>query len=92
MYGLLGRELGKPKRDQPVGEDHDQWMKVTALQTEGIPIGFTTYRRPDITGRFPEWYQTFTRNYGDVDQPPIGIPLGPRHFSINARVPFSMGE
>lgn len=62
-------------------------MRVTALQSEGIPIGFTTYRSPDITGRNPEWRQTFAFNYGDIDDPPVGIPMGPRHFSTNVFPP-----
>jgi hypothetical protein len=54
-------------------------MKVTALQTEGIPFGFTTFRPSDISGRRPEWYE-FAYNVGDIDNPPIQLPMGPRHF------------
>lgn len=63
-------------------------MQITALQSDGIPFGFTTYRPSDVTGTAPRWRQTFAFNYGDVDDAPIGIPMGPRHFSINARPPF----
>lgn len=85
--GLLGRLLGKPQASQPVGEDRDQWMKVTALQSEGVPFGFTTYRPADITGFHPEWRE-FSTNVGDVDLPPVGIPMGPRHRSIFAKPPW----
>lgn len=77
--GLLGRLLGLPSPPQPVGEDKQQWMKVTANQTDGIPFGFTTVRPADITGRRPAWYE-FTYNVGDIDAPPLGVPMGPRHF------------
>lgn len=87
MDGLLGRLLGKPVAGQPVGRDTEQWMKITADQVEGIPIGFTTYRPADLTGLYPEW-RMFVDNVGDVDMPPVGIPMGPRHFSIDARPPF----
>ncbi|MGZ4530812.1 MAG: hypothetical protein ACXVXP_00500 [Mycobacteriaceae bacterium] len=87
MYGLLGEELESPTPAQPVGGDHHQWMRTTAMQVEGIPFGFTTYRPADLTGMYPEWRE-FVDNVGDVDMPPIGVPMGPRHFSINARPPF----
>lgn len=82
--GLLGRLLGRPTAPQPVGEDEEQWMRVTALQSDGIPFGFTTYRPADLTGFHPEWRE-FANNVGDVDDAPVGIPMGPRHRSINAR-------
>ena len=63
-------------------------MRVVALQSEGIPFGFTTYRPSDLTGVYPLWRQTFAYNIGDIDDPPVGIPMGPRHFSINARPPY----
>lgn len=78
--GLLGRLLGRPSPQQPVGEDKEQWMKVTALQVDGIPIGFTTLRPADISGMRPQWYE-FAYNVGDIDNAPIGIPMGPRHFN-----------
>lgn len=81
MDGLLGQLLGEPTEPQPVGEDDRQWMQVTALQSDGIPFGFTTYRPADLTGRYPEWRE-FAINVGDVDLPPIGVPMGPRHFNI----------
>lgn len=77
--GLLGRLLGLPSDPQPVGEDKEQWMKVTANQSDGIPFGFTKFRPSDISGKRPEWYE-FSYNVGDVDSPPIGVPMGPRHF------------
>lgn len=80
MYGLLGGLAGKADPPKPSGEEA-YWMLVTALQTDGIPVGFTTYREPDITGLNPYWRQ-FELNYGDIDMPPIGIPMGPRHRSI----------
>lgn len=76
--GLLGRLLGLPSPQQPEGEDK-QYMKVTANQTDGIPFGFTTFRPSDISGRRPKWYE-FSYNVGDVDLPPLGVPMGPRHF------------
>ncbi len=85
MYGLLGSALGSPSESQPVGED-DQFMRVTALQTEGFSINFTTYRPADLTGMHPEWRQ-FAYNVGDVDTAPVGVPMGPRHRSIYARPP-----
>jgi hypothetical protein len=84
MDGLLGQLLGHPEDAQPVGGDHEQPMRVTALQSDGIPFGFTTYRPADLTGFYPEWRQ-WTMNVGDVDLPPVSIPMGPRHYSINAR-------
>jgi hypothetical protein len=54
-------------------------MRIVALQTDGIPIGFTTYRPSDLTGFQPAWFE-FVYNSGDIDMPPIGIPMGPRHF------------
>jgi len=84
VEGLLGRLLRRPTHPQPVGEDVEQWMKVTALQTDGIDIHFTKYRPSDITGQRPIWYE-FVYNLGDIDLPPIGIPMGPRHFGITAR-------
>lgn len=90
--GLLGRELDAPTKSQPVGGDHVQFLPSVADQVQGIPIGFTTYRAPDITGRFPEWYQTMVKNYGDIDEPPVGIPMGPRHFNIQGRIPMPVGE
>lgn len=56
-------------------------MEVVALQTDGIPIGFTTYRPADLSGLNPAWVE-FVINSGDVDLPPIGIPMGPRHRSV----------
>ena len=85
--GLLGRLLHEPTSSQPVGEDKEQWMRVTALQSDGIPFGFTTYRPADLTGFYPEWRQ-FSYNVGDVDLPPVSIPMGPRHFSILAQPPW----
>lgn len=87
MDGLLGRLLEAPVAGQPVGKDTDQWMRITALQSDGIPIGFTTYRPADLTGMYPIWRE-FAFNVGDVDMPPVGIPMGPRHFSIYARSTF----
>lgn len=87
MYGLLGGLADEASSPKPAG-DEPYHMRLTALQSEGIPFGFTTYRPPDITGFNPEWRQTFALNYGDVDDPPVGIPMGPRHFSINARPPY----
>lgn len=84
VAGLLGQELDYPTPAQPVGGDHEQFLPSKADQTAGIPIGFTTYRPADITGMHPEWNQ-FQTNYGDIDMPPIGIPMGPRHFSIHAK-------
>lgn len=80
VEGLLGRLLGLPTPPQPLGEDHNQ-MRSVALQADGIPIGFTTYRPADITGLRPIWYE-FANNVGDVDAPPIGVPMGPRHFNV----------
>jgi hypothetical protein len=90
MAGLLGRELDSPTQAQPVGGDHLQFIRSTALQVEGSPVGFTTYRPADITGTRPVWEQ-FVRNYGDIDDAPVGIPMGPRHFSILARSPMPPG-
>lgn len=87
MYGLLGGLAGKAEPPKPAG-DEAYHMRVTALQSEGIPFGFTTYRQPDITGTAPLWRQVFALNYGDIDDAPVTIPMGPRHFSINARPPF----
>lgn len=56
-------------------------MEVVALQTDGIPIGFTTYRPADLTGFYPVW-RDFVLNTGDVDLPPVGYPMGPRHFRV----------
>lgn len=81
MYGLLGQLLGDPEPAQPVGEDTEQWQQVTALQSDGIPFGFTTYRPADLTGFYPQWRE-FAINVGDVDQPPLGVPMGPRHFMV----------
>lgn len=90
MAGLLGRELDRPTQAQPVGGDRLQFIRPTALQAEGMPVGFTTYRAADVTGARPEWEQ-FVRNYGDIDEAPIGVPMGPRHFSIFARSPMPPG-
>jgi hypothetical protein len=87
MDGLLGRLLGKPDPGQPVGRDEEQWVPSKADQTAGIPFGFTTYRPADLTGMYPIWRE-FAYNVGDVDMPPIGVPMGPRHFSILATSPF----
>ena len=87
MYGLLGGLAGEVDPPKPAG-DEAYHMRVTALQSEGIPIGFTTYRPADLTGFYPLWRQTIAYNIGDVDDPPVGIPMGPRHFSINARPPY----
>ncbi len=57
-------------------------MQVTALQSDGIPIGFTTYRPADTSGFYPEWRQTMAYNIGDIDDAPVGIPMGPRHFRV----------
>jgi len=85
VTGLLGRLLEKPASAmQPVGKDVRQWMQIVSLQTEGIPIGFSTYRRADLTGRRPVWVE-FAENVGDIDLMPVGIPMGPRHFNILAR-------
>lgn len=80
VEGLLGRLLGRPSSLQPAGADHNQ-MRVSALQTDGKDIKFTRFRPADITGLRPVWYE-FANNVGDIDAPPIGIPMGPRHFSI----------
>jgi|SRR5579884_872093 len=84
VEGLLGRLLKKPTQNQPAGEDKEQWMRVTALQAEGKPIGFSTYRPADLSGQRPWWYE-LAYNVGDVDAAPVGIPMGPRHFSVYAR-------
>lgn len=86
MYGLLGRILGKPTHPQPSGRDLGQWMKVTAEQTDGIDIQFTTWRPPDLTGMYPIWRE-IVKNIGDIDTFPVGVPMGPRHFSIHAKPP-----
>lgn len=86
MDGLLGGLAGKVSPPKPAG-DEAYHMRVVALQTDGIPIGFTTYRPADLTGLYPEWRE-FAFNVGDVDDPSIGVPMGPRHFSINARPPY----
>jgi hypothetical protein len=85
MYGLLGKLLGRSTQSQPVGAD-DQAMRVTANQTDGLSIGFTTYRPADLTGLHPEW-EEIVRNIGDIDTAPVGVPMGPRHFSIHAKPP-----
>lgn len=87
VAGLLGRELDRPTKAQPVGGDHEQFLPSKADQTMGIPVGFTTYRPADLTGLYPEWRE-FVMNVGDIDMPPVGIPMGPRHFSITAKPPF----
>lgn len=84
VEGLLGRLLKRPTQIQPAGKDTEQWLKATALQAEGKPIGFTTYRPADLSGQRPWWYE-FVVNVGDVDTAPINIPMGPRHFSVLAR-------
>jgi hypothetical protein len=86
VAGLLGQELERPTKAQPVGGDHEQFLPATVDQTAGFPIAFTTYRPADLTGLYPIWRE-FTTNIGDVDMPPIGIPMGPRHFSITAKPP-----
>ena len=87
---LVGRLLEAPTKIQPVGMDVRQWIpKAIALQIDGIPIGWSTYRPADLTGRFPIWRE-FVRNIGDVDTAPVGIPMGPRHFRVLA-TPFSEG-
>jgi hypothetical protein len=79
--GLLGGLADKPgEPSKPAGKEA-YWMEIVALQTDGIPIGFTTYRPADLSGLRPEWYE-FVFNSGDVDLPPIGIPMGPRHKSV----------
>lgn len=83
MDGLLGGLDGKSSPAKPAGQEA-YWMEVVALQTDGIPFGFTTYRPADLTGLRPAWYE-FAVNSGDVDEPPVGIPMGPRHFSIHAQ-------
>lgn len=85
VEGLLGRLLKRPSVSKPAGDDRSQQMRVSALQTEGLPIGFTTYRPSDISGRRPLWYGEFAVNVGDIDNAPIGIPMGPRHFGIVPR-------
>lgn len=89
MYGLLGGLAGDVSPSKPAG-DEAYHMRITALQIEGIPFGFTTYRPADLTGFYPIWRE-FVYNVGNVDLPPIGIPMGPRHFSINARPPWPGG-
>jgi len=79
VESLLGRLLRRPTQVQPGGGDTEQWMRVTALQTEGKPIGFSTFRPADLTGRRPAWYE-FANDVGDIDTAPVGIPMGPRHF------------
>ena len=86
MYGLLGGLAGPPEPPKPAG-DEAYHMQITALQSDGIPVGFTTYRPADLTGFYPQWRE-FVYNVGDVDMPPIGVPMGPRHFSIFATSPF----
>lgn len=80
MYGLLGGLAGKPEPPKPAGDEADH-MQVVALQTDGIPIGFTRYRPSDLTGFFPAWHD-FVNNTGDTDLPPIGVPMGSRHRSV----------
>jgi hypothetical protein len=80
VEGLLGQLLGRPTPHQPVGEDHE-WMRVSALQVDGIDIGWTPFRPADSSGAQPIWNE-FVNNVGDIDTPPIQIPLGPRHRSI----------
>lgn len=92
IAGLLGRELDRPTKNQPVGGDHGQFLPAYSQQVEGIPFGFTVYREPDVTGRHPWWYQSFTKNYGDIDQPPVGVPMGPRHFSYKAQTSMAPGD
>lgn len=79
VAGLLGRLLRRPSPPKPGGDDTSQVMRASALQVDGIPIGFTTYRLADISGMRPKWYE-FSFNVGDIDNAPIGIPMGPRHF------------
>jgi len=81
VESLLGRLLGRPTAPQPVGKDTEQWMRVSALQTEGLDIHWTPYRPADITGARPVWYE-FANNVGDIDAAPVVIPLGPRHRTI----------
>jgi hypothetical protein len=85
MDGLLGGLAGKREAAKPTGKEA-YWMEIVADQDNGLPIGFTTYRAADLTGFYPRWRE-FTTNIGDVDMPPVGIPMGPRHFSINAKPP-----
>jgi hypothetical protein len=80
MYGLLGGLAGKVSPPKPTG-DEAYHMRVVALQSDGIPIGFTTYRPSDLTGFRPAWYE-FVVNSGDVDLPPIGVPMRARHFKV----------
>jgi hypothetical protein len=80
---ILSFLLDRPTQNQPVGRDVKQWRRVTALQVEGFSIAWTPYRPADLTGARPVWYQ-FAVNVGDVDTTPVGIPMGPRHFSIDA--------
>lgn len=78
--GLLGRLLGRSSPPKPGGDDTSQVMRASALQIDGIPFGFTTYRPSDASGLRPAWYE-FSVNSGDIDNAPIGVPMGPRHFS-----------
>lgn len=80
MYGLIGGLAGKPEPPKPAG-DEAYHVRVVALQTDGIPIGFTTYRPSDLSGFKPAW-NDFVYNTGDVDLPPLGIPMGRRHRSV----------
>lgn len=90
MDGLIGGLAGKQSAAKPTGKEA-YWMRIVANQVEGIPIGFTTYRPADLTGQYPYWRQVFY-NIGDVDMPPVGIPMGPRHFSVVAQDPFPLGD
>lgn len=83
VEGLLGRLLGRPSPSQPLGED-DQQMQIVALQTDGIPFGFTRSRPTDVTGTRPAWYE-FGTNAGDIDDIPQGVPMRDRHFKVPTR-------
>ena len=83
VESILSFLLEKPTPVQPVGRDVRQWNRVTALQTEGISISWTPFRPADLSGKRPVWYE-FVVNVGDIDTAPVGVPMGPRHFSINA--------
>jgi hypothetical protein len=80
VMGLWGKISGQKTDPQPAGEDKSNPMQVTALQTEGIPIQFTTYRPSSIDGG-PIWRE-FVKNIGDVDTLPIQASLLPRQMKV----------
>jgi hypothetical protein len=81
VVGLWGLLSGTPVGAQPAGEDTSNPMRVVARQADGIPIAFTHYRPSDITGRHPIWME-FVKNYGDIDNVPVGYPMSARHFRV----------